>query len=452
MFEIILIIGFAVLGTCLGVLTGLIPGLHVNNVAVIMLSISPVLLVGLIFLEGYGIPELFIPLLLAMTIVAMSIAHTFLDFIPSTFLGAPEGETALSVLPAHSMLLEGRGYEAVMLSAIGSLGGVFAVFILLIPFRFIIGEPLNGYVILKQYMVYILIGICVILLFSEQTKIPYRRVMKSGLIRYENGTFSRTLGVTIAIFIFLASGIFGYLILKLEISSPFGFPATPLFPALGGLFGVSTLLDSLRTTSGIPEQRITRPVLSKKETMKSIATGSVAGSTVGFLPGLSSGVATVVAMLFRKEPEREQVIITLSAINTTNAFFVLIALFLILRPRSGAAIVVNQLIPVEQWSTTLLPTSLIYLIIGSLVAATLGFFLTLIIGKRFAKVFVKFPYRKIVTTIIILIIVMVFMFTGVLGVFILAISTCIGLLPPFFGVRRSHGMGVLLVPVIIMLW
>ena len=138
MFEIILVILFALLGTFLGVLTGLIPGLHVNNIAVIMLSIAPALLVSLMFLNQFGIPEVFIPLLLAITIVSMSIAHTFLDFIPSTFLGAPEGETALSVLPAHSMLLEGRGYEAVMLSAIGSLGGVIISFIFLIPFRFII--------------------------------------------------------------------------------------------------------------------------------------------------------------------------------------------------------------------------------------------------------------------------------------------------------------------------
>ena len=41
MFEIILVIIFAVLGTSLGVLTGLVPGLHVNNIAVIMLSAAP---------------------------------------------------------------------------------------------------------------------------------------------------------------------------------------------------------------------------------------------------------------------------------------------------------------------------------------------------------------------------------------------------------------------------
>jgi putative membrane protein len=129
-----------------------------------------------------------------------------------------------------------------------------------------------------------------------------------------------------------------------------------------------------------------------------------------------------------------------------------VALFLILRPRSGAAIVVNQLVSVQQWNGILLPENLIYLILAGLVAAILGFFLTLVIGKKFAKLFSKVPYRKIVGGIIIFIIIMVFAFTGFLGLFILAVATSIGLLPPYFGVRRSHAMGVLLVPVIIMLW
>ena len=77
---------FALLGTGLGVLTGLIPGLHVNNVAVIMLSMAPALLLSLMFLQEHGIPELFIPVLLSAVIVAMSIAHTFLDFILSSLL------------------------------------------------------------------------------------------------------------------------------------------------------------------------------------------------------------------------------------------------------------------------------------------------------------------------------------------------------------------------------
>jgi len=39
---------------------------------------------------------------------------------PSIFLGAPEADTALAVLPGHALLMEGRGEEAVRLSAIGS--------------------------------------------------------------------------------------------------------------------------------------------------------------------------------------------------------------------------------------------------------------------------------------------------------------------------------------------
>jgi putative membrane protein len=114
--------------------------------------------------------------------------------------------------------------------------------------------------------------------------------------------------------------------------------------------------------------------------------------------------------------------------------------------------VVNQLVAVEHWNGALMPGNLIFLVLAGLIAAILGFFLTLFIGRKFAKIFSKVPYRKIVFSIIIFIILMVFAFTGVLGLFVLAISTCIGLLPPYFGVRRSHAMGVLLMPVIIMLW
>jgi putative membrane protein len=47
---------------------------------------------------------------------------------------------------------------------------------------------------------------------------------------------------------------------------------------------------------------------------------------------------------------------------------------------------------------------------------------------------------------------MVLAFTGPLGLFVLAVSTAIGMIAPLTGIRRSHGMGVLLLPVIVMLW
>lgn len=467
MLELGLILLFAFLGVMLGTLTGLVPGLHVNTIAILLLSASPAMVGGLLFLSDHGIDRGFIVLLVCITIFATSIAHTFLDFIPSTFLGVPEGETALSVLPAHSMVLEGKGYRAVVLSAVGSMGAVACAFLFMIPYRFILGNPVNGYVVLREWIVPVLLGVVVLILVSETRKVPYRKVSGSGCgscqdgsresndtgdTLREEGRFSRALGVGLAVFVFVTAGLFGLVIFRMEVSSPFGLPSAILFPALSGMFGLATLLVSLKDTPTLPPQDVEMEDIDGGPSARSVASGAVAGSAVGFLPGLSAGLATVIAMAFRKENDREQVILTLSSINTANAFFVMVALFLILRPRSGAAIVVDQLIDVEGWNTALPPQAMVYILIGGLFAAALAFVLTIRIGAYFARVFDRVPYRKLLLMIICSVIALVYIFTGFVGLGVLVVSTFIGLLPQALGVRRSHAMGILLLPVIVMLW
>jgi len=440
----------ALVGTILGVVTGLIPGLHVNNVAIIMLSLSPI---AVETLGGTGIDGSTVFLLVAGSIVATSMTHTFLDFIPSTFLGAPEAETALSVLPAHGMLLEGRGYSAVALSAVGSFGAVVVGILLLIPYRFLVNEPLNGYALLKEFMVWVLMGVCILMLVTETARLPYiPRRGDEGRLELERGPLSRTVGVAAAVCLFLLAGALGLAVLNLPVESPFGLPATVLFPTLSGLFGTSTLLESIRGGADVPKQYLEPPDMKTSEVVPSVAIGGVAGSVVGFLPGMSGGVATVVAMLFRKDPKPTSVILTLSAINTANSMFVLGALFLILRPRSGAAIVVNELISVSEWSRILPPSELSLLLICALIASCLGFFLTLFLGARLANLLPRVPYTKLAAGIIIFIAVSVFAFTGLIGLLVLLVSTSIGMLAPLIGIRRSHAMGVLLLPVIVMIW
>ena len=81
------------LGIIAGTITGLTPGIHINLVAVILVSASLILPIS--------------PIILVVFIVAMSITHTFLDFIPSIFLGAPDDDTVLSVLPGHKVTSSG---------------------------------------------------------------------------------------------------------------------------------------------------------------------------------------------------------------------------------------------------------------------------------------------------------------------------------------------------------
>ena len=100
---IIEIILASVIGILCGVFTGLMPGIHINLVASFLI----------LSLNKFD----FLPALsLTAFIVSMSITHTFLDFIPAIFLGAPEEDTFLSILPGHELVQEGKGYVAVILT------------------------------------------------------------------------------------------------------------------------------------------------------------------------------------------------------------------------------------------------------------------------------------------------------------------------------------------------
>ncbi len=443
MLELGLIIIFCILGVAVGIVTGLIPGLHVNNIALILLSISGSIVTMCTPLFAYGISEEFIFMLICGFIIAVSVSHTFHDVIPTTFIGAPEEDTALAVLPAHALLLQGRGYEAVALSALGSYGAIVVCLILVYPIRFIIGSPLFLYSTLQEIMVWVLIAISIFMLATEKARID------------EFGTKGKRpaiAGMLFASFVFFLSGIFGLIILDFQLDSPVGLDAPVLFPALAGLFGVPTLLNSLMTKPVFPDQKILPLKLKeneKKSSVLSVVTGSLAGILVSIIPGITSSTGTILAMNAREGSGNEQTIVTLSSVNTASAFSVIMVLFIILRPRSGAAIAVNELIAVKEWTSYLIPTDLIYFLIFLILGGSLSYFLTIKIGKIFASKFSRIPYSLLVTFTVAMITILVLIFTGVMGVLILIAATCIGFLPISWGVRRSHCMGLLLIPIIL---
>lgn len=516
MIEILLIILFAIFGAILGCLTGLIPGLHVNSLALILLSLSALFISSFQFLINYGISENFILLLVAVIIISISIAHTFVNFIPSTFFGAPEGETALTVLPAHEMLLNGEGFKAVYFSAIASFFAIVLGFIFLIPYKFLLLN-FNLYFFLRNYLVLILIGISFLLIFSENAEFPYKKAIVpisaklnvvhssesfkklklgkkyflcgkivkiiskeeyliesdkikirvidrnnlvkpelnffisiEGVYSLQTSTFSRTIGVLFALFVFLISGIFGIIVFDMPTSSLFNLLSSHLFPALTGLFGYSALLFAFKTNPVLPKQKIEVPNFNRKETIKSIFNGTILASFTALLPGITSSHATILSFLTRKTKDKEQFILTLCAVNTAYAFFAFVVLFLVLKARTGILIVVSNLISIKEWQNSI-PLEFSYLLIAIIVASLISLFLTIFLGKIFAKIFDKIPYKKIISMILISLTILVFVLNGGFGLLILFTGTSIGLIPIFIGVRRSHCMGVLLLPIILWL-
>ena len=142
-------------GIFAGTITGLIPGIHINLVGALLVSLS---ISSLSFIN---------PIYLVVFISAMAITHTFIDFIPSIFLGCPDTETVLSVLPGHEMLRNGKGYEAILLTSYGSLAAVFILLFITFPLIFII---LKVYDFLRILIPYILIFIFGFMIFIERKK------------------------------------------------------------------------------------------------------------------------------------------------------------------------------------------------------------------------------------------------------------------------------------------
>ncbi|MFZ2071259.1 MAG: tripartite tricarboxylate transporter permease, partial [Halobacteriota archaeon] len=288
LLPLVLLVTCSLLGVLLGTITGIVPGFHPNNVALILYSLSPMIISKQHFLNAF-VPYETILVFVASIILAASITHTFLSFIPAAFIGAPEGDTALCLLPAHRLLLEGRAYEATVISAIGSFGAVIFSFLIFMPFYFIFATPIHLYDLLQHYLHYLLIGISALFILTES--------FSERMETYQ--------AVILSSFVFILSGIFGYVVLNMPVSS------SMLFPALTGLFGLSTILYSLFYTPEIPEQMIKEPVCVKRDMLISVISGSTCGAIVSFLPGITSAHATVMAMLTRRNREPEQVIMTL---------------------------------------------------------------------------------------------------------------------------------------------
>ena len=416
--TLLLLIASSLAGVISGTLTGLIPGIHPNNIASLLITLAALSSVASAEHE----------LLISAFLLSASVTHTFLSFIPSAFIGAPEGETALSVLPAHTMLLQGRAYEAVVLSAAGSFFAVIFAFAFLLPFKLMLF--LYSYV--SDFTLYVLIGISLLLILSESIKSmePVEAVIASS-------------------FVFILSGVFGYFISNMNLSSPvFASSSNALFPALTGLFGLSTVIFSLLHTPEIPAQKTEKTRIKISSAMKSAFVGSSSGMFVSFIPGVTAAHATVIAMLARKNRSPEHVILTLSAVNTANTIFCMATLFILIEARSGVAIALQKILPITQWNGFIPPYNLSLLLISVIIASSAAYFLTIKLGKHFSTMLEHISYRHFLMITALIITALVFVLSGTLGILILAVATSIGIVPITLGVRRSNCMGVLLLNII----
>ncbi len=386
------------LGVIIGTLTGLTPGLHVNLVSLIVLSLSPILL------------QFTSPIVLGIFIISLAMTQTFLDALPGIYLGAPDESQALNVLPGHRFLLRGEGHLAVVYNTLGSLG---CVLLSLLLFPLFIWSMDLVYPFVKGIMGYLLALIMAFMIGKEKKKwLP-------------------------SLTAFLLAGILGVLVLGSNMKQP-------LFPLLSGMFGFSLLFVSLKDKVKIPLQNSNSiPNISQKNMVKSISAATGMGFISAFLPGFGNSQAAIVATNIVGDVGDEGFLAIVGGLNTASMLISIAAVYVLDKARNGAIVVVKDLVDKVGFSELLLFLG------AALFAAGMGAIFALKLSKVFSKHIAKVNYTRLIMGIMAFITLLTFFFDGFLGLLVLLTSTAIGLVASHWGVGKNHLMGCLILPVIL---
>ena len=396
-------LGFVLGGVLLGTLSGLTPGLHANNFALLLAGMAPMI-------PG---PPLFV----GMAMLAAGVVHTFLDVVPALALGVPDADMAAIALPGHRLVLEGRGLEALRLSALGSGIAVLLAAPLAIPITY---AMVIAYPTLRAHMPIVLGTVVALMIVTEST----RTAAVGGLVS------------------FLVSAGLGFTTLGLSHDGPIdgGGILAPLF---AGLFGAPVLIDAI-DGAGVPRQDDSAIRIPRRAVAFPAAAGSVAGSIVAYLPGVSSAIAAVIALFaVPGESGDRGFIVATSGVNTANTIFALFALVALGAPRTGVLVAVNE---------AEVPLNLPMLLASVALASAVGFLLVLVLGDRYLRAMGDVDYARLCLGILGMLVVLSYLFAGFTGVGVFFVASVIGFLPLQFGARRVNLMGVLIGPIMVWTW
>ncbi len=384
--EILLAI---LLGVVAGCFTGLMPGIHTNLIAVMLVSSSGLILefFSINFLVGF--------------IIAMSITHSFTNTIPSIYLGAPEPSTALNVLPGHKLLMEGEGLNAVKLTLLGSMLGLLICFIMYPVLKLFIRLSYN-FLSSNIPIIMVVIGIFLITRTSD---------WKTNAL------------------IYVSSAIVGILVLNSKIDNP-------LFPMLSGFFGISTLAFSLTDDSKIPLQK--KDGFGYIVSKTSLMLGALSGFITSILPGLGSSTAAAISSSIKKEDDTKNFLFMMGSISTVNFFMSIAALSIIDKGRNGSIVAIMNI--TNEYNIALMVSA-------SLISAGIAISTSRKIAEWFEVIALKLDYKKLVVSVIMLILVMTIILTGIMGLIIVICCSVIGLYSNYKGTPRNLMMACIMVPV-----
>ncbi len=310
---------FFIGGIFLGLISGLVPGIHSNTVVAVLASL--------------GLP----PESLASAIIGLFPAHALAAFIPSIFFGIPESGTVISVLAGQRLVMQGKGIaalKAVLLSC------AFAALLGVALFQPSLAFYSAAYGAIHDYIKWVLLAFTAVLVIRS------KQPLVSALV-------------------LLLSGLLGQYALNSGIEDPF-------LPLFSGLFAMGAILTY--TKGAVPAQK-DEPV--ERGILKWSALGVALGMAAHLLPGVGSPsqIATLATLFLPLGTVA--FLATISAIATGEGIFSLSTTAAIGKSRMGTVQVLSQYVDVGQ---SLVPL-LVLALVSIAVAAAVIYALRNLIGK-----------------------------------------------------------------------
>ena len=422
MNELVLML-YALAGTTLASLLACVPALHVYNVAALILLMP--------HLESWLQPHE-----LAMLFLGMIVGYAVANSIPSLFFAAPDESAVWIVLPGQRYLIQGRGYEAAVLTGVGGLGGVL-VLVVLAPFAARLLAPIQQ--VIQPHLHWLLGLVVAYMLLSEWPKGSGRG--DTALARLWDGWKSLLAGLAT----FCLSGMLG-LIMMYRSPIPLEVSFQGMMPAFVGLFAIPWVLQNIVSGVRIPKQYICRSVDATPDLIaRGVGAGVAGGLLAALFPLVTGGIGGFIAGHATAQRDDRLFIVSQGA---SKAVYYAGALLFFFAPglhltRGGMAWMLSPLY------TPYTPAEYGLAVVALALCGALAFFLLLGLSRAAIVLVERVDYRWLSGAALVLLLGFVVGMTGWGGLVVAAAATGIGLIPALFHSRRMYCMGVLLLPVLL---
>lgn len=371
-----------IIGISIGLITALIPGLHSNTI------ISIASQTGMPFIEYF--------------IITIFAGHMVASYIPAIFFGIPEQNDVVSIMPGQRLAAKGQGMQALKIVLISSLVAVIISTAAFYPSLKIYPVVYEN---IKSFIPYILAIFSLVL-----------------LIRSKNFFLSG--------FIFILSGLIGYLAMNMELVDPF-------LPLFSGAFAINAILDYKNSST----------VEQKEEDIKfdflpNILLGVFLGFVADLFPGISSAaqVATFAGIFLYFNNVRY--LATIASINVSEAVFSLSTAASINKSRMGATELLSKQIKIGE--------NIDFVLILFLASFAVCALILYLLRRRIAGI-ARIDFGKIKYLLIAYLISIVFVIDGIIGIGVLAISFCLGFAINRLNVEKTMAMGAIIIPTLLLL-